>query len=93
MKGFRFYAESRDTVARLKERAENGEHVDCLALDISDDRWRYNPGAVSTAILNSPSSVGYNSVSLEYLAKKCKRIPESLARSLHPELFAYLESE
>ena len=32
MKGFRFYAESRDTVARLKERAAQGETVDCVAL-------------------------------------------------------------
>jgi len=96
MKGFRFYAESRLTVAKLTARANAGERVECLALDISESdgrAWRYNPGAVSVALTGDPGSLGYGVVSLEYLAKRCKRIPEPLARRLHPELFVYLERE
>lgn len=95
MKGVRFYAESRETVARLKERAANGEKVACFALDIEDVNgrsWRYNPGGAGLAIDGVFSSVCYTSCSLDWLRTKCKRIPESLARKLHPELISYLEA-
>jgi hypothetical protein len=92
MKGFRFYAESRDTVARLKERAAQGETVDCVALLIDDcdnggRNWRYNPQGFSTAIQDNPHSYSLNGCSVEWLATECKRIPETLARKLAPQLF------
>lgn len=90
MKGFRFYAESRETVAQLKARAERGERVPCFALHIEDPRWRYSPGGAGCAIEGVPGSVGFTSCSLDWLRTKCKRIPEGLARELHPELFTYL---
>lgn len=93
MNGFRFYAESRDTVAQLRARAEQGETLDCVALLIGDcdnggRNWRYNPQGFSVAIQGNAFSYSLNGCSVEWLATECKRIPESLARDLAPQLFA-----
>lgn len=85
------------TVERLRQKATAGQRVECFALDIADhagQSWRYNPqGAACVLDFESDrASIGFTSVSLEWLRKRCTRIPATLARELHPELFEYLES-
>jgi len=86
------------TVAALRARAENhGLKVDVIAIHLQDDgRPLYtgsgNIEAVAVAIEGNHSSYCTTSASPDYLAKRCTRIPEELARTLSPSLFAYLES-
>lgn len=93
------------TVKALRERAESGEfkgyltnRAPCVtAVELQSNgypMWNNNGtfGVVAAAIDGNHHSYGYCSASREYLAKRCVRIPEDLARILSPELFRYLES-
>ena len=92
------------TVAALRRKAEDGsfrygEARPCVvAVDLQDNgRLSYNlDGSYYTMIApvldGNHSSYGYTSGGAKYLAKRCTRIPEDLARILSPELFRYLES-
>jgi hypothetical protein len=83
------------TVARLRARADASERVECLAVNAAGGPRRGCPAleydAAALAIDGVPSSVCGCGVSADYLRARCTRIPEALARRLHPELFAYLE--
>ena len=86
------------TAKRLKQKAAENPAFrhECFALhteEIAGRSWRYNPGGAGLVLDGVPSSIAYTGCSLDWLAKRCVRIPESLARQLHPELFAYLEYE
>ena len=81
---------------KAKAAADPSFRHECLGLHIENiggRSWRHNPGAACLTIEGVLNSVGYSGVSLDYLAKRCVRIPEALARQLHPELLAYLEYE
>lgn len=93
------------TVAALESRADAGEFAGHLvnlapcvtAVELDDSGrpvWNNDGtfGIVAAAIDGNHHSYGYCSASREYLAKRCVRIPETLARKLSPELFNYLES-
>jgi len=51
-----------------------------------------NADAVVSVRGTSNSPVCGGSVSRDYLRSRCVRVPETLARQLHPELFAYLDA-
>jgi hypothetical protein len=85
------------TVAALTEAANNGRRFCVAAVELDESgRLVWNGGSntfgmVAPAIDQNPHSYGYCSGTRGYLAKRCTRIPESLARVLSPELFRYLE--
>lgn len=85
------------TVARLKEKAADGFKTDLVAVLVNDTGAPYwqgatgNMDAVSTAIEGNAFSYCFCSVGREWLAKRCTRVPEDLARQLSPELFTYLK--
>lgn len=84
----------RTTVAQLTEYAAAGGLCNVIALCLGDEHRNpdYTQEAlISTfAYLNSDTSFG--GVSREYL-RKCRRIPEALARELHPRLFARISRD
>ena len=62
-----------------------------IAYSNGEAHWMYD---CACAIFDTPnSSVASSSVQDEYLAENCKRIPERLAREIHPRLFVYLEED
>lgn len=83
------------TIKRLTEKADAGERVECFALDVSDARWRYNPGGAGLVfdpeITPDFSAIGWTGVSLDWLSSRCVRISEELAQRLHPEIVRYME--
>ena len=55
-----------------------------------DAEWMYE---CAHALFDTPNStVCSGAVSAGYLAEKCKRIPERLAREIHPRMIDYLEA-
>lgn len=109
MKGFRFYADlpgtlddndkpvfrkRTTTVKQLREAAERGEQCNVIALLLGREHQRPNftQEAISATFAHADSDTSLGSVSREYL-RDCRRIPEALARKLHPRLFARLDSE
>lgn len=86
------------TVAALREKADQGFRCDLVAVPIDDNGrllWQGNSlcfDIVSVAIEGNRLIYCIGGTSREYLAKRCTRIPEDLARKLSPELFHYLES-
>lgn len=86
------------TVAGLQARANAGGAADLVAVYLDDAGRPYWQGstqsmdAVTTCVEGNPQSYCGCSVSRDYLAARCVRVPESLARQLSPELFRYLES-
>jgi len=98
MKGIRFFLE----YPTLKDKRNGtvkkpGNHEgNVLALIIDTARVDNNKKIVHDAIgglmFVPDSPVCSTGVCNEYLNKKCKRIPESLAREIHPELFKYLDN-
>lgn len=96
MKGIRFY----------QEFVHKGKNTDipkniCLAVFTDTRRIeRYFRNSLPVVVFDCADSVcdtpdfGYcmGSVAQEYLADKCRRVSESKAREVAPELFAYLEA-
>ncbi|HEX8838171.1 MAG TPA: hypothetical protein VF748_14615 [Candidatus Acidoferrum sp.] len=104
MKGVRFYVEcgeespigKRNTVRQIWDRANEGWQINCVALFTEPDRWRHNGGNIEALLATfyyKNSDVSLGSVSRVYLQRKCKRVPEALARKLHPRLFERLDHE
>lgn len=86
------------TRRNLRDTADHGRQVNCIALFVNDDgRYSYTPGkdvvmeGLAAVFGTSNSGVNVTGVSQEYLRKHCVRIPENLARKLHPALFARLD--
>lgn len=100
MNGYRFYADLpemfplRTTRKQLEHAAAAGKQCNVIALFTDNEHRRYDgmfEGLVATfAHLNSDTSVG--GIDRGYL-RKCRHIGESLARKLHPRLFARLDAE
>ena len=86
------------TVAVLREKADQGFRCDLVAVPLCDmgcQLWQGNTlnfETISLAIEGNPLSYCIGVSHREYLAERCTRIPEGLARKLSPELFRYLES-
>ena len=84
----------RTTIKQLREAAERGERCNVIALMLGRvyQHHDYTQSALSATFAHADSDTSLGSVSLEYL-RDCRRVPESLARQLHPRLFARLDSE
>jgi hypothetical protein len=87
--GIRFYAEYDNPSSKRR-----GIHNGNVVAIIPENRI---PGtdkveAIGAVYFHPDSAVAGTSTSRAYLAKYCKRIPESLAREIHPNLFLYLDA-
>jgi hypothetical protein len=85
----------RTTRKQLREAAERGELCNVVALMLGDEhlcRSDYSQECLSATFGHADSDTSLGSVSRDYL-KGCRRIPEALARKLHPRLFARLDAE
>ncbi len=83
----------RMTVERLAVLAEAGIKVNCIALLIGDAHrcHNYAQEALVATFGHPDSDTSLGSVDREYL-RKCKRVPEKIARRLHPCLFTRLDA-
>jgi hypothetical protein len=96
MKGYRFYEEFDSSYKKRKHQGSGN----VLALDLEKGRpvgWLDGQGrwvmSCTAAVLSEPQSpVCGTAVSREVLAKNYRRIPETKAREIHPNLFAWLDS-
>lgn len=101
MKGVKFYLEYPNSTEKHKATVKNpGNHLGSVIAVFDaeapfplwngrENVWAYEAEA---GILESPNSpVGSTSVALDHLRKRCKRIPERLARTIHPKLFEVLD--
>jgi hypothetical protein len=90
------FVPKRITIRELREWAEPGDNytpVNCIAVSTEN---RCPDGSFEAIAAIHPwqnSAVATTSVSGHVLAKSCRRIPEALARKLHPQLAARLDAE
>lgn len=90
MKGVRFYEEFENKRKGVSEGNVVAAFV-CNGFVRSRDDLAFD-GLVG--LYNWPdSAVASSIVTLGYLRDKCKRIPESKARAIHPSLFERLDAE
>lgn len=82
---------SKITVRDLRDYADNGGRLNVVALLLGDEHrcHDYTQEALVATFGHPDSDTSLGAVSREYL-RGCRRIPESLARQLHPRLFARL---
>jgi len=96
MKGIRFYLEYPNRTEKNKGTRKNpGKHSGNVLAVFEDGFWGSNGWsyeALGAVNYYEDSSVGSTSVSPDYIREKCKRISERLAREIHPQLFAVLDS-
>lgn len=86
MKGIRFYEEFTNTSKHTSE-----GNVVALLFGLGYQGGTLNMDAVVGVYEWPNSAVATSSTNADYLHSKCKRIPESKARQIHPRLFSYLE--
>lgn len=105
MKGYRFYLEFADAKSKRRSgKSHAGHEGNVVAVVLHDDvniprswiaqgtRPSLMLEALSAVLIYPNSDVNYGGVAAEYLAERCKRIPETLARQIHPRLFSRLDS-
>lgn len=85
MKGVRFYEEYTDAT-RTQSRGA------VVAVLVANGQSPFGYDAIAGAYESPNSPVCSTGVAVEYLRTNCKRIPESRAREIHPNLFALLET-
>lgn len=95
MKDFRFYLEYDSPAAKRKGTVKNpGPHNGTVIAVMPENRWHGSKDVMFEAIgsvQNIPDGgVCGTSASRAYLSENCRRIPESLARQIHPTLFQAL---
>lgn len=82
------------TVATLERYAKDGRYVECLAVAYEtgqhiDGGYKFEcAGALQE---KNDQAVCSSTCDADYLRSRCTRIPEALARKLHPALFRYLD--
>lgn len=97
MNGIRFYLEYPNKTEKNKATVKNlGKHSgNCIAVLLGKEHMNpdYSQECLSGVndFPNSGTSLG--SVSMEYLREKCKRIPERIAKEIHPNLYNRLIEE
>jgi len=101
MKGFRFFLEYPSLKEKRKGTVKNpGNHegnvlalmLDTARVEREHDKPKIVHDAIGAVNFYPDSSVCLTGVCNEYLTERCKRIPERLAREIHPTLFNYLDS-
>lgn len=89
MKDYRFYLEYKDKKAKRK-----GEHSgNVFALYIGAESSPYQPEGAGSVFAYPNSPVAWTGIDYDTLRERFKRIPESEARRIHPELFLYLGTD
>ena len=79
----------RTTIRQLRDYAALTGTLNCIALALPESDYRcpdYSQEALVSVYGHADSAVACSSVSRDYL-HKCRRIPEGLARLLHPRMF------
>jgi hypothetical protein len=96
MKDFRFYLEYKTASLKNKGTVKNpGNHMgSCVAVYLPTriEQWNINrcyEAASGVYYRNNPACC-WGSVDPGYLTQFCKRIPERLAKEIHPGLIEYL---
>lgn len=93
MKGIRFYLEYPDEkTKRAATRKDLGDHKGTVVAILSHTlSFRYGYDGLGAVFDRPNSPVASTTVHPRYLAEVCKRIPEQLAREIHPEMFRRLD--
>lgn len=83
----------RTTIKQLRAHADKGEHLNVIALLLGPEHLchDYTQEALTATFGHANSDTSLGTVDSGYL-RNCRRIPEPLARKLHPRLFARLDS-
>ena len=91
MKGIRFYLEYPNKTEKNKATVKNlGNHSgNCIAVFLGREHIcpDYTREALAAVTFYPNSGTCLTSVSDEYLREKCKRIPEYMAKEIHPKLY------
>lgn len=87
MQGVRFYEEFTNTRKRVSE----GNVFACFHENVIPGTD--NVEGLGAVYFEPNSPVAGTSVSRAYLRARCKRIPESKARAIHPALFSRLDDD
>lgn len=91
MKGIRFYLEHNNR----RDKRQGNHNGNVLAVIVVNGYWIRDNGVYQEAIgalTGKPNSVVCGvTVSDSYLRERCKRIGEGKARTIHPNLFLYLD--
>lgn len=82
--------------ATIRKLAEAGKFADCVAVYTDGGHSFVRNGdvmreAVAGLLSEENSPCCSTAVGRKWLAARCVRVPEAIARKLHPELFRYLE--
>ena len=93
MKGYRFYLEY-ETPAdkRTGTVLAPGKHTGNVVATDLDTRHRGGFEGLSSVYAHADSPVNWGALPFDFLATRCRRIPETLARLIHPQLFARLDN-
>lgn len=101
MKGIRFYLEYPNKTEKNKATVKApGNHSGNVVAIYTDSHYVSHPKGQDAQIMvegfsavffHPNSDVNFGSVSRDWLWERCKRVPESLAREIHPRLFARLD--
>lgn len=92
MKDVRFYLEFPDRKTKKRSGREHKGHSGTVAaLFVYEGMDRMQPEGLAALFSRPDSPVASTGFSWEYLYEKGKRIPEALARKIHPKLFERLD--
>jgi hypothetical protein len=92
MKGIRFYLEYADKKEKAKATVKNpGNHTgNCVAV-FTEYRNHATMDAIGAVYYTPNSPVASTGISMDYIREKCKRIPASMVKDIHPKLWYYLQ--
>jgi len=96
MKGFKFFLEYENKTEKNKGTRKNpGNHSGNVVAVLDDTLRATKDGAhydgIGAVFYTRNSGVGSTGVATKYLREKCKRISETQAREIHPNLFDVLD--
>lgn len=97
MKGYTFYLSYKTPADKrkgtVKKPGQNSGNVEAVYGDTFFSEGQMCRETIGAVYFHPNSAVCGGAASLEYLRKNCRRIPEELAREIHPVLFERLDQE
>lgn len=97
MKGYTFYLSYKTSADKrkgtVKHPAPHEGNVEAVYGDVFFSDGRPCRETIGAVYFHPNSAVCGSSASLEYLRTNCRRIPEAMARAIHPVLFERLDHE
>jgi hypothetical protein len=103
MKDIRFYAEYPEGVSKRRPVSEATNVIALLIPEDGSSEWYSRPNGDGGSLIlgeciagvfdHADSAVAGTCVARDYLIARAKRVPERVARKIHPQLFAYLDKE